>query len=284
MPLSIEGRPSADTAIRVVCAALDAGMDLIDTADAYCLDESEVGHGERLVGRAVLEWAGGTRPTIATKGGVRRAGGQWQHDGRPEYLAQACHASLRALGLNSIPLYQLHAPDETTRFEDSVGALARMRETGLIETVGLSNINVDQLACARSIVPIASVQNEASPYKPEGLHDGVLEACEKHGIAFIAYAPMGGWRAGRIAHEPVLQSIARERGATPFQVVIAWLLAQSKSIVTIPGASRTENVIASAAAQKVQLTASDLSAIDQAFVAKTIPIDAFHMRPRTCDE
>lgn len=266
MPLSIEGRPGEAEAIRVICEALDAGLDLIDTADAYCLDESEVGHNERLIGKALREWRGHRKIVIATKGGIRRPQGEWVHDGSPEHLRTACEASLRALGLDRIPLYQLHAPDPAVPFEETVGALADLRDKGLIGHVGLSNVDVDLIRRALAIVSIVSVQNQANPYYPDGFTDGVIEFCETEGIAFVAYSPLGGWRAGRIAHEPTLQELGSHHNATPYQVVLAWLLSHSPALIPIPGASRVESALGSASALKVSLNPIDIETLDRAFI------------------
>jgi aryl-alcohol dehydrogenase-like predicted oxidoreductase len=268
MPLSIEQRPPEPDAVRVICAALDAGIDLVDTADAYGLDDRDAGHNERLIARALDEWRGGRDVVVATKGGVRRPGGDWVHDGRPEHLRKACEASLRALRRERITLYQLHAPDPAVPFEESLGALAELRAVGKIEHVGLSNVDVDQVRGALDVVPVASVQNQANPYHPSGLDDGVLALCEASGIAFIAYSPLGGWRAGRIAHEPLLQRLARRHGATPHQIVLAWLLAASPALVPIPGASRISSAVASASVPALSLDPEDLGELDRAFRTK----------------
>lgn len=266
MPLSIEGRPTEAAAIRVICEALDAGIDLIDTADAYCLDDRETGHNERLIGRALREWRGRRDVVIATKGGTRRPGGEWVHDGRPEHIHAACRASLRALGLDRIRLYQLHAPDPAVPFEETLGALAELREMGLIEHVGLSNVDVDHIRRALAVVPIVSVQNQANPYYPHGFTDGVIEACEAENVAFVAYSPMGGWRAGRVAHEQTLQELGRCHDATPYQVVLAWLLAHSPALIPIPGASCVESALGSVSALEVSLGPRDIETLDRAFI------------------
>ncbi len=265
--MSIEGRPSEKDSIRVICSALDAGIDLIDTADCYCIDERDIGHNEGLIARALVEWRGGHDVVVATKGGVRRPRGEWVHDGRPEHLVRACEASLRALRSDSITLYQLHAPDHSVPFEESVGALARLQEAGKIQHIGLSNVNAELIARAILIVPVVSVQNEASPYQSRWLRDGVLEYCEAQGIAFIAYSPLGGWRAGNIAHETILQSMSERRGATPYELVLAWLLARSPTIIPIPGASRISSALSSAAAVGLSLDSRDIERLDRAFSA-----------------
>jgi aryl-alcohol dehydrogenase-like predicted oxidoreductase len=164
MPMSLAGRPDEARAIRTIHAALDAGVTLIDTADAYCRDGSEVGHGERLVARALAAWPGDRdRVLVATKGGHTREGREWGLDGRPEHLRQACEASLRALGVDAIGLYQLHRPDPKVPFAESVGALAELKAAGKVRLVGLSNVSVDQIRQASELVEVASVQNEFSP-------------------------------------------------------------------------------------------------------------------------
>jgi len=264
--MSIEGRPSEAQAIRTICGALDGGIDFIDTADVYCIDDGDIGHNERLIAKALREWGGGRDVLVATKGGVRRPGGDWVHDGRPEHIRRACEASLRALEIERIGLYQLHAPDPQVPFEETLGALADLQREGKVAHLGLSNVGLDHLRRAQAVIPVVSVQNQANPYHPRGLEDGVLEACEVEGIAFIAYSPVGGWRAGRVAHDPLLQEIGRRRVATPFQVVLAWLLAQSPALIAIPGASRPENALASVTALDLELQPSDLRKLDEEFL------------------
>ncbi|MEO7110801.1 MAG: aldo/keto reductase, partial [Polyangiaceae bacterium] len=160
MYLSITGRPSETEAVDTILASLGAGVTFIDTADVYCLDEKDYGHNERLIAKAV-----GKKPgiTIATKGGLRRPGGSWTRDAKPEHLRAACEASLKALARDSIDLYQLHAPDPKVKLADSIGALARLREEGKIKAIGLSNVSVDEIKIAEAVVPIASVQNRWNP-------------------------------------------------------------------------------------------------------------------------
>jgi aryl-alcohol dehydrogenase-like predicted oxidoreductase len=157
MLLSLAGRPDEAGALRTIHAALDAGITLIDTADAYCLDGSEVGHNERLVAKALAAWPGDRdRVLVATKGGHTRPGREWGLDGRPEYLRRACEASLRALGVEAIGLYQFHRPDPKVPFAESVGALAELRAAGKVRMVGLSNVSVEQIQQARRIVEVAA--------------------------------------------------------------------------------------------------------------------------------
>jgi aryl-alcohol dehydrogenase-like predicted oxidoreductase len=191
MPLSLAGRPDEAQAVRTIHAALDAGVTLIDTADAYCRDDSEFGHGERLVARALAAWSGDRdRVLVATKGGHTRPGGSWELDGRPEYLRQACEASLERLGVEAVGLYQFHRPDPKVPFTESVGAMAELQAAGKVRLVGLSNVSVDQIRQARELVEVASVQNEFSPRFRRS--EGELAWCAANRIAFLPWSPLGG--------------------------------------------------------------------------------------------
>lgn len=271
MHLSITDRPAESEGIKVIHAALDAGMTLIDTADAYCLDASETGHNERLIARALREWGGaGDRILVATKGGIVRGGGRWDRDASPAHLRSACEASLRALGTSEIGLYQLHAPDPAVPFAESVGALAQLRAAGKIRWVGLSNVSVAQIREAAEIVPIAAVQNRLNPYFREALDDGVVDYCASHGIAFLAYSPTGGGRLTRkLPGHPVLSAIAARHGVTPHTVCLAWVLAQGSTVVAIPSARQVAHALDSARAGALRLAASEVAEVAAAGFDKT---------------
>ena len=163
MRLSTERDRDEDRGIDVLHAAFDGGVTFLDTADAYCLDDSEIGHNERLIARALATWSGDrSRIVVATKGGLTRPHGQWVPDGRARHLRAACEASLRALGVERIHLYQLHAPDPRTPLATSVRALAALKDEGLVERIGLCNVNVGQIEEARRITEISAVQVELS--------------------------------------------------------------------------------------------------------------------------
>lgn len=264
MPLSIAGRPERDDAVSVIHAALDAGMTLIDTADVYCLDDSDIGHNEQLIARALWSWSGDADSIlVCTKGGLRRPDGAWTTDGRPEHLRSACERSLSALGIDRIAVYQLHAPDDEVPFAESVGALARLREAGKVEHVGLSNVSADQIEEALAIVPIVSVQNRCNPFHLSAFTDGVIETCEAHGLAFLPYSPVGGgYGKARVSSDPVLAAVGARHGATSFQVALAWLLAKSDAMFPIPGASRSESARSSAAAASLSLGDDEVAEID----------------------
>ncbi len=268
MPISIRGRPPERQGIRTICAALDAGIDFIDTADAYCLDNDDIGHNERIIAKAVKQWAGG-RVFIATKGGIERPGGAWTRNGDPAHLKSACEKSLVALGSDCIDLYQLHAPDPKVPFMDSVNALAQLQKQGKIRHVGLSNVDVKQIRAASELVRIVSVQNRCNPYDVRSFDDGVIRYCEGHDITFLAYSPVGGDRGhGRLGKDKDLNEVAETRGADAYQVALAWLLARSPAMIPIPGASKTSSALSSAGAMDLRLSNDDLDKLDRNFFAK----------------
>ncbi len=266
MPISVPPRPSEADALAMVKLALDLGVELIDTADVYCRDDDDLGHNERLIARGLAAWGRGRSVLVATQGGLRRPGGAWVEDGRPEALRAACEASLRALGVEQIGLYQLHAPDPDVPFADQVGTLFDLQSAGKIAQVGLSNVSADQLREAVALGPIASVQNRMNPLDLGAVHDGVLAACEAAGVAFIAYSPVGGReeRAELLGH-PALLRAARELDVTAGTVALAWLLRLSPAIVVIPGASRPENLRANLAALELILPDGIGHSLDAAF-------------------
>ena len=266
MHLSLQERPPEQESLRVIRAALDAGVRLIDTADVYCLDDTDIGHNERLVAAAVRGWDGPVEEVlVATKGGLTRPGGRWERDGRPEHLRAACERSLRALEVDRIQLYQLHAPDPAVPFEESVGALAELRREGKVRWVGLSNVSVAQIHAAEAIVPIAAVQNRLNPFFREALADGVVRYCAEQGIGFLAYSPTGGGRLNRkLPDHPVLRPMAARLGVSAHALVLAWALAQSPAVIVIPSARRLAHALDSVGAAELSLSAEDLAAIDRA--------------------
>lgn len=263
MPMSIQGRPDEAQGLRTIAAALEHGMRLVDTADVYCLDHRDIGHNERLIAKALAGAAVRSEVRVATKGGLMRPDGAWTSNAAPAHLRSACEASLKALGVERIWLYQLHAPDERVPFADSIGALARLRDEGKIAHVGLSNVSAAQLDAAMRIVPIVSVQNRCNVEDRRSFDSGVVRRCEELGVAFLPYCPVGGGRGRqRLAERSDLVRIAAKHGASTYQVMLAWLLAKSPAMFPIPGASRPESAISSAKAAAVALDADDLRALD----------------------
>jgi aryl-alcohol dehydrogenase-like predicted oxidoreductase len=261
MPMSLSGRPPEERSIRAIHAALDAGVNLIDTADAYCVDESEVGHNERLIAKALRGRRDGV--IVATKGGHTRPGGAWELDGSRAHLRAACEASLRALETDRIDLYQYHRPDPDVPYEESISALKELQDEGKVRWVGISNASVDQIELACSIVDVAAVQNQLSLEYTSPLAKGEVAECEERGIAFLPWSPLGGIpNAGDAAgaHHPV-RAAADAHGVSPQQVALAWLLSLSPAVIPIPGASRPESVEDSVRAAELELTADELAAI-----------------------
>lgn len=270
MPMSIEGRPDRDRSIATIHAALDAGVTLIDTADAYHLHADEVGHNEELIAEGLRTYGGDTSGVlVATKGGHLRPGdGSWTQDGRPEYLKEAVKASAKRLGVEAIGLYQFHRPDPNVPYGDSVGAIRDLLDDGVIEMAGISNANPDQIREANDILGgrLVSVQNQFSPRfrssEPE------LELCAELGIAFLPWSPLGGIslaRSGELGTEySAFLEVAEAHGVSPFQVTLAWELALAPVVVPIPGASRPASITDSAAAAELELTADEVARLSAA--------------------
>jgi aryl-alcohol dehydrogenase-like predicted oxidoreductase len=258
MPLSTkQPRPSPEEAEAVVHAALDAGVTLIDTADAYSRDESEFGHNESLIAAALRSYGGDTSSVlVATKGGHTRVGTDWELDGSPAYLRRACEASLKRLGVDAIGLYQFHRPDPATPWEESMGALRSLFDDGLVRMVGISNADIAQIDAARAIVgdALVSVQNQFSPGWRFSADE--LAHCAAHGLAWLPWSPFGGISsAGSLdAAAPAFAEVADELGLSVYRVTLAWHLAQADVVLPIPGASRPESIQDSAAAADLTLS------------------------------
>jgi aryl-alcohol dehydrogenase-like predicted oxidoreductase len=264
MPLSTkEPRPSPVDAEATVHAALDAGVTLIDTADAYARDESEFGHNEEVVANALRSY-GRADVLVATKGGHTRRGAEWHLDGSPAYLRRACEASLRRLHVDAIGLYQFHRPDPATPWEESMGALRSLFDDGLVRMVGISNANIEQIDAARAIVgdALVSVQNQFSPGWRSSADE--LAHCARHGLAWLPWSPFGGvGSAGSLdTQAPAFAEVADELGVSVYRVTLAWHLAQADVVVPIPGASRPESIVDSAAAADLKLTGEQLRRLD----------------------
>ncbi|MEZ4413598.1 MAG: aldo/keto reductase [Gemmatimonadales bacterium] len=266
MPLSTAGRPDESEGVRVIHAALDAGVRLLDTADVYCLSDEDLGHNERLMARALREWNGPRDEVIvATKGGMTRPQGSWDRNGRPEHLRRACDRSLLALGVDRIDLYQYHVPDPRVPFAESVGMLAELQQAGKIRWIGLSNVSVDQVNAARRHVEVVTVQNRLNPYFREALTEGVVAHCENLGIGFLAYSPVGGGRLNKkLPGHPVVKSIADRRGVSPHAVVLAWVLEQASNVIVIPGGRTVPHVLDSVAAGELRLDPQEMRDLDEA--------------------
>jgi aryl-alcohol dehydrogenase-like predicted oxidoreductase len=268
MPMSIEGRPDESRSIAAVHAALDAGVTLIDTADAYHLNADDAGHNESLIAKALATYGGDTSDVlVATKGGHERPGdGSWTLNGSPAYLKQACERSLKRLGVEAIGLYQFHRPDPAVPYADSVGAIRDLLDEGKIRMAGISNADPEQIREANEILGgrLASVQNQFSPaYRSS---ETELRLCDVLGIAFLPWSPLGGIsNAGELgsSHSAFAQ-VAQAHGVSPQQVALAWQLAKSPVVIPIPGSSRPETARDSAKAADLELTDAEFAQLDAA--------------------
>lgn len=277
MPLSMgrNTRPSEDQAVATVHAALDAGITFVDTADIYAPSWDSMGHNEAIVAKALAAWSGdGSTITVGTKGGITRGEGEsWGRDGSEGYLRSALEKSLTILGRDRIDLYQWHRPDRNLRYAESIEALARFREEGLITAIGISNANAEEIELAIDVLgegKLASVQNQFSPRFRSSADE--LELCADRGIAFLPWSPLGGTGADSKTlgeNYPAIAEVASARGVSPQQVTLAWELAQADVVIPIPGASRPESIIDSARAADLELTAAELDHLNTSWGPQT---------------
>jgi len=268
MPMSVQGRKDRETSIAAIHAALDAGVTLIDTANSYHLDADGIGHNELLIAEALSAYGGDTSGVVvATKGGtIHRDEGPWGLEGSPEALRRAAQESAKRLRVDVIDLYQHHRPDPEVPYEETMGGLSDLVDSGLVRFVGISNANPDQIRTAHEILGgrFVSVQNQFSPEfrssEPE------LELCDSLGIAFLPWSPLGGIRRapGLGEERAAFREIADEKGVSPQQIALAWELALSERVIPIPGASRPESIIDSARAADIELTHDEVGRLSAA--------------------
>ncbi len=250
-----------EAAKAVLRRAVELGVTLIDTADSYGPDVSE-----EIIAETLHPYPADV--VIATKGGMERAGpGKWSRNGRPEHLRKALEGSLKRLKVERIDLYQLHAPDPDVPYAHSVGTLEDLRREGKIRHIGVSNVSVDQLRTAMSETRVVSVQN---PYNVERRDaEPVLDVCRRSRLAFLPYIPLG--RGDLTAEDGPLASMAEEKGATPGQIALAWLLHHADVICPIPGTSSREHLEENVAAAEVELTEADMAALEGVAAAESSP-------------
>lgn len=238
-----------DEAIKVLKRAVELGVNFIDTADAYGPEVSE-----NLIHEALYPYDG---VTIATKGGLTRSGpDKWNPDGSPTHLREACEASLKRLGVDTIDVYQFHRPDPNVPFEDSLRTLVDLKKEGKIRHIGLSNVTVEQLQAARDMTEIVSVQNRYNIGDSAASAD-VLQYCTENNIAFIPWFPIGGG-----SDMSALQSVADRHDASVHQIALAWLLAKSPVMLPIPGTSSVSHLEENIAAADIVLSDEDLAELE----------------------
>jgi pyridoxine 4-dehydrogenase len=245
----IWGEPAdRDEAKAVLRRAIELGVNFIDTADSYGPNVSE-----ELIGKTLYPYPDDL--VIATKGGLERPGpGQWPSNGRPEHLIEACEGSLRRLKLEQIPLYQFHRPDPAVPLEDSISALVTLKEQGKIRHIGVSNVTEDQVRRAQRLTPIVSIQNRYN--LGDRRSESLVELCEQEQMVFLPWAPTQNVNRNRIVRE-----IAQHYKVTPRQIVLAWLLARSPSILPIPGTGSMSHLEGNVAAAAIKLAPADVASL-----------------------
>lgn len=263
MPLSLENRPNEAQALNVIKAFINGGGNFIDSANVYCANDSDVGHNEKLIAKALSSLIPKKEIIVATKGGLRRPKGDWTVDASPVWLRKSCEKSLKDLNTDSIFLYQLHAPDPNIPLTDSVGELLKLKEEGKIRFIGLSNVTVEHIELSLSITQIMSVQNRCNLFERQSFKNGVVDFCENNDITFIAHSPVGGhFQHAQRANNILLNKLAKIHHASPYQIMIAWLLHKSPSILPIPGASKVSSIQDSLKASDIKLSKEDMQLLD----------------------
>ncbi|WP_030687091.1 aldo/keto reductase [Streptomyces sp. NRRL B-1347] len=273
MPLSIEHRPDEARAVATIHAALDAGVTLLDTADSYHWHADEAGHNELLIARALARYGGDTSGVlVATKGGRGRPGdGSWTVTATPEHLKHAAETSAKRLGVAAIGLYQLHKPDPSVPWAESVGALRDLLDAGTIRAAGISNVTTHQIREAHAILGdgLVSVQNQYSPAVRDS--EATLRLSTELGLAFLPWSPLGGISrssldgpSGPTSAATAFHRIADDRGVSPQQIALAWLLARSPAVIPVPGASRPVSITDSARATDLKLSTQELTQLEDA--------------------
>ena len=251
--------------VRILHAAFDAGSVFVDTADVYAPSRPWAGQAERLVGEAIKGWrgAGKKSPFVATKGGhlLGEHPLEIARNGSAAHLRKACEASLSALGVECIDLYQLHSADPDCSLVESLGALVDLRKEGKIRHIGVSNFGRRALAEAKALAPIVSAQSRLSLFSRDAA--GVASWCKDNGVVFLCYGPLGRDRAQELSRIEIVADIALRKGATPQQVALSWLLAQGPHLLPLPGATTREQAIQNAAAKDIRLESADIKALDE---------------------
>lgn len=267
MPMSVDGRPSEEDCLQVLKCAFELGVTFIDTADAYCLNEHEKHHNERLIEIAIERYGNPKTVFVATKGGLMRPEGRWETNGDPKHLEKTIGESYQALGgQRPIDLWQFHAPDPKFPIKESLKAARDAVEKGLVRYVGVSNFSVKQIEDARAVVDIVSVQNQYSPFHRQPENDGVLDYCEKEDLVFLPWSPYGGWyRYEKLRQLSTLDRIASKHDRSVYQAVLAWLRQKSPCVLPIPGASQLETLENSMAGFDFVLSDEECEKLDQEF-------------------
>lgn len=271
MPLStFPQRPSESEALQTIHCALSLGVNFFNTSDAYCLDESEKHHNERLICKAIQQYEGEIEdPIVATKGGFTRPKGRWIPNGNPDYLRKTIQESFIALGgVKPIDLWIYHTPDPDYDIRVSLEAAKDAVSEGKVRLVGVSNCSVEQVCHAREVIDIAVVENQFSPWWRDPEFDGMLNYCEQKDIIFLPWSPFGGVAGRRrtcnLEDIHVLFEIAEIKKVSVYCIILAWLRSKSTSVVPIPGTMKSAEIKDSLQALSVYLSSEEISKINRA--------------------
>lgn len=262
MPLSITGRPSEAIAIDVIQKFIDLGGNFIDTADVYGLDDTDRGHNEKLIRKALGQKLS-DNIILATKGGATRPDGGWgMRGGHPKKLRQACEQSLGNLKIDQHQLYYLHGPDPDVPLAESLGELVRMREEGKIKQIGIANIDLDQLKIALETTEIYAVQNRCNPFCKGDLKNGLIEFCKNNSILYVPYCPLGGWADhAKLASSNLFEPLTQKYSVTSYRICLSWLRQLGKHVIAIPGMDNENQVVENLSAVDLTLDSNDMDVI-----------------------
>ncbi|MEE9428270.1 MAG: aldo/keto reductase [Paracoccaceae bacterium] len=266
MSLSMNNPPPENIAIEVINAALESGVNFIDTANVYC-SGGDIGHNERLIRKALKLNSNSKSVIVATKGGVDKNKGRV--DASPDFLRSSCEQSLDSLGQDSITLYQLHSPDSEIPIEESVGALSRLQEEGKIVHIGLCNVTAKEVVISQEICRIESVQNCCNPFNAQDYFNDVLNTCKRFEMCFFPHSVLGGKSTYRqLEQNVILVGLGQKYGVSPYSIAVAWHLSKENCVVPIPGASKPRTTRSSAMAAGINLALDDVRRIDSIWLGE----------------
>ena len=264
MPLSILNRPLEKEALHVIETFLNAGGNFIDTANVYGLDDSDRGHNERLIQKALNQFGYSDKVLVATKGGATRPQGGWGlGEGHPTQLRQLCEKSLLDLGIDAHSLYYLHGPDPRVPFADSLGELINLKKAGKIKNIGIANVELDQVKQALELTEIAAVQNRCNPFCKGDFENGLIAFCKQNNIAYVPYCPLGGWGDhAKLSENILFTDLTKKYQVSSYVICLAWLLSKDTHIIPIPGMDKKEQIKTNFSAVSVFLNPDDIKKID----------------------
>lgn len=265
MPLSLPGKPSEKEAITILKTFLESGGNFIDTADVYGLDETDKGHNEKLISKAVNEITDKKNIIIATKGGATRPNGGWAlGGGHPKKLRAACEQSLLNLNIEQHTLYYFHGPDVNIPLEDSLGELIHLKREGKIKHLGIANVTLDELKFASDLTEIVAVQNRCNPFCKADTKNGIIDFCKLNNILYVAYCPLGGWADhAKLISSALYQPLQMKYATNAYVINLAWLMSKGDHVVSIPGMDKKEQIAINFQAFHLTLQKEDIETIDQ---------------------